>query len=1062
MVSNPDIDNFIKQFTEKGLKENPLDVLVKIFVNEQDLQLFRRDFKRNLLEKLVKKWKTLTDNTEKSSERSTEIYEKLNNLIESVKQKSKEVSDIQIQTNKSFVNTQEQQKQTVKDSNIPQDINALTSYQNVFTDIFSKIKEVYNKKELNDVQKTDDKFSIIDSLKEFTTDVKTIFKDSLKNNDSVINNVLTILKSQKNDSLNTLKQIYNTPKESGAKEQALFEKPEEETVITFSSKTNEFLTKLVDKIVEDDDSNVVNVQNGGGGLFGGLFGGLLGGAAMSLIPKLIGGALLGIGGVAAIGSFFWPEIKDYIEEKFGKKAAETFDKFQGIVNSMGKFFTMGGLQMTFGGAFKTVGTFFGSISQRLADYATNMFKGTIDNILGETVEQGGKVAGSAIGGGLKGLLAKGGSMLLKGVSLTALKAIPLIGTVISFGQAYARMREGEYMQGLIDIASGLAGLVPGVGTAMSIGLSALNAFIDFKPEGEKEKFTQQSINISSALLKGAGMFSKFFGKGILKRLPLIGSLLSFGSAWDKFQQNNILGGTLDVVSGIAAFIPGLGLPLSIGIDILSSFIGTQDAKDSGIQKTGFDIFKIATKAISYFAKFGKPFLKRIPFIGSLLSFGSAWDNFKNNNIIGGALDIVSGIATLFPGVGTVISIGVDILNSFMSAKDEGGKTGFQKVGDWFKSIVDWIKNTKVFKWLTGLVEGIKNIVTGSVKKGLSFLSKIPVIGGVFSYLNGLMDDESGNNIQPANSEKGPSMSDATKKVLKSLPKTYDQEKHANLTEQSKSIDDKKQSIDMEISKIKENKPTNRSEAASNSNKIQELEKQKQELVQQQKNLNYQIKRYDEIKEGKPLTTAEDYGLTPDSEINDRIIKIKDKIKEVSKSRDRTRGQKLVSLNKELEELQKQQTDKANFYSNDAMLSDMLMDKNTLSSSSKSSFFERRTDSKDGKMILDLRGGNAVRLSSDDTIFASKKGDAVDKTFLNLTNSIESLSIKMERLMMSKELDIVNQRNNITNESTSSPVIINNNTTTNTGTGEKVKLVGGRDEIYMMRTDFLRNNSYGRI
>jgi hypothetical protein len=1071
MVSNPDIDNFIKEFTEKGLKENPLDVLVKIFVSDEDLRLIRRDFKRNLLEKLVKKWKNLTDSTEKSSERATEVFEKLNVLIENVKQKNKEISELETKNKTSETVVKNEAKQQTNESSFSSEINFLGKYQNAFTDILSKVKEAYEKKNSKISENKNDEFNVFSFLKNFSSEIKEFFKNKQDNTENVLSNLATILSSKEDNFLNVVNALKqekssvvknyedNNSNEENL-EQKLFEKPEEETIITFSSKTNEFLTNLVDKILEKEGTGTISVQDEDNSLFGGLLGGLLGGGAVGLIPKLFGAGLAAVGGLGAIASFYWPEIKDFISEKFGNKAAETFDKFQGVINGLSKFFTLTGLQSVFGASFKSIGTLFGSISQRLADFATEMFKGTIDNILGETVEQGGKVAGSTIGSGLKGLLAKSGSLLFKGISLTALKAIPLIGTVISFGQAYARFREGEYMQGLIDIAAGLAGLVPGVGTVMSIGLSALNAFIDFKPDDEKEKFTQQSINISSALLKGVGMFSKVFGKGILKRLPLIGSLLSFGSAWDKFQQNNILGGTLDVVSGIAALVPGVGLPLSIGIDILSSFIGTDEAKETGVQKTGFDIFKIATKAISYFAKFGKPFLKRLPFIGTLLSFGSAWENFQNNNIMGGALDIVSGIATLFPGVGTVISIGIDILNSFMSAKGEDGKTGFQKVGDWFGKIVDWVKNTKVFKWITNLVGGIKDIISGSVKRGLSFLSKVPVIGGMFSYLNGLMGEETDSNIQSESEQKGPTMSDVTKKVLKSLPTKYDQEQHNSLIKNNESVEDKKQNIDSQIKNLKESKPTDEANAVTLNNKIKQLELEKQKLLEHQQNLNYQIKRYDELKDGKNLTTAEDYGLTPESELNDKINSIKEKINKISKSRDRNKGSKLNILKRELQSLENQQIDKANFYSNDDILSDLLMDQ-PLSSNSKSSFFERRFDSKDGKMILDLRGGNAVQLSSDDKIFASKKGDGVDKTFINLTNSIESLSKKMESLLLSKEMDSFNQKAYGPEDSSSNtPFVINNNTSTNAP--EKLKITGARDEIFMMRTEFLRNNSYGRI
>lgn len=114
--------------------------------------------------------------------------------------------------------------------------------------------------------------------------------------------------------------------------------------------------------------------------------------------------------------------------------------------------------------------------------------------------------------------------------------------------------------------------------------------------------------------------------------------------------------------------------------------------------------------------------KRIPIIGTLISFKDAYDRFQKGDTIGGFISIGSGIATIFPGIGTAISIGLDILNAVLDYSDSGShfknmvnnNVVVKAVGDvingtinfikdilnwvspvsWAKNIWSWLKNTK--------------------------------------------------------------------------------------------------------------------------------------------------------------------------------------------------------------------------------------------------------------------------------------------------------------------------------------------------------------------------------
>lgn len=80
----------------------------------------------------------------------------------------------------------------------------------------------------------------------------------------------------------------------------------------------------------------------------------------------------------------------------------------------------------------------------------------------------------------------------------------------------------------------------------------------------------------------SGGLLKLFGKGLIKRIPIIGSFISFKDAYDRFQGGDYIGGFLSLGSGLVNFIPGIGTVLSIGIDMLNSFI---DYKTDGSAQT---------------------------------------------------------------------------------------------------------------------------------------------------------------------------------------------------------------------------------------------------------------------------------------------------------------------------------------------------------------------------------------------------------------------------------------------------------------------------------------------
>lgn len=125
------------------------------------------------------------------------------------------------------------------------------------------------------------------------------------------------------------------------------------------------------------------------------------------------------------------------------------------------------------------------------------------------------------GTGLKALFTKIGSSgffkLFKGLSKKALMKIPFgIGTLISFGFAYTRFKSGDPIGGFLDIASGIAAIVPGVGTAIAIGIDILSAIRDITlggPAGARELDTKGDGNrLMSGLMTHIKSLTSGFGE----------------------------------------------------------------------------------------------------------------------------------------------------------------------------------------------------------------------------------------------------------------------------------------------------------------------------------------------------------------------------------------------------------------------------------------------------------------------------------------------------------------------------------------------------------------------
>ena len=134
--------------------------------------------------------------------------------------------------------------------------------------------------------------------------------------------------------------------------------------------------------------------------------------------------------------------------------------------------------------------------------------------------------------------------------------------------------------------------------------------------------------------------------------------------------------------------------------------------------TAGDAAKILTGGFfgKIFKGIGKTVLKRLPLLGSIFSFYDAYQELSSGDYLSGFTSLLSGIANLFPGVGSVISIGLDFLNYLFkteSMQDFKANLNQGLFTQAFSSLGDTLVQKMPFlKWFYDLAENIGGAVTG--------------------------------------------------------------------------------------------------------------------------------------------------------------------------------------------------------------------------------------------------------------------------------------------------------------------------------------------------------------
>ena len=327
-----------------------------------------------------------------------------------------------------------------------------------------------------------------------------------------------------------------------------------------------------------------------------------------------------------------------------------------------------------------------------------------EDILNVNVSEFGKKALEQLANVLKGIVpeperVKGPekkqeeSSFLKKLLLFAPLLLPLIAMALKF---LAGLTGDKIFEFLANIFPKLFNIAQ-IGKTIMAAISKLGDYIGDALKLLKEtKFGKFFSGIADDVLKFFSPITTFF-----KENKLIQSI--FGEA-----------GVLGKVFGKGGFF--------------AKFFG-EGSLISGLFKEGSVVGKIFSGGIfgKLLGGIGKTVLKRLPILGSIFNFYDSITAFREGDYIKGFLSLFSGIANLFPGIGSIISIGLDAINFLFDT--EGGKQvkelanagqftqAFSTLGDVLAEKIPFLK------WFHSLGENIGGAIVGDTESIINLFTQ---------------------------------------------------------------------------------------------------------------------------------------------------------------------------------------------------------------------------------------------------------------------------------------------------------------------------------------------------
>ena len=145
--------------------------------------------------------------------------------------------------------------------------------------------------------------------------------------------------------------------------------------------------------------------------------------------------------------------------------------------------------------------------------------------------------------------------------------------------------------------------------------------------------------------KGLGAAAKGIGKGVakgmgknaLKKIPVIGALLSVWFAWERWKKKDYAGAFIEIASGIASIFPGIGTLVSIGLDLINL------GRDTGFFKN------LKEKAEAKIPNLSENLILSIPIVGQIFGLKKTFDLWNSGDKMGALRMATKSLSSLLPG-----------------------------------------------------------------------------------------------------------------------------------------------------------------------------------------------------------------------------------------------------------------------------------------------------------------------------------------------------------------------------------------------------------------------------
>jgi len=329
-------------------------------------------------------------------------------------------------------------------------------------------------------------------------------------------------------------------------------------------------------------------------------------------------------------------------------------------------------------------------------------------------------------------------------------------------------------------------ILMGLGAVVASVISLVSGFFTSGVMSDAAKILGK-IGIGAGLKILSKTILKGFAKPLLKKLPIIGGLISLFYAYKEFQAGRTVPGLLELASGLVNFIPGIGPVLSIGIDLLKGFLDAKGMFNEGGLLSNANAWGTVKGWMASAGKWIMDNALNMPILGTFKRLGMAWDAFGSGKWSEGFKQIGLGVISIAGG-GEYIENGINWLVSFFDQKITGEqgvlKTSgiMDTINGWVSSAGKWINEHALYMPIIGgfkrfgmawdafeggnLGEGFKQLGLGL----MTFVGGGPIVSGMEMLYGWLLgkEEEPTNDFESKSGWMG-RMKDWIKGKLKNLP-----------------------------------------------------------------------------------------------------------------------------------------------------------------------------------------------------------------------------------------------------------------------------------------------------